>query len=121
MKSLNNDDRKLIEEFSLFKTPGKLRKLARINKLHIGHTSSMTGTRTPDFMLRAEKINSSLSPRVDDIDFKPTNVPKLPVLMTRSISFSKNGLRPVTSPFPYNPSPSKKDGLADLEHLRVPS
>ena len=62
-----------------------------------------------------------MSPTVEEGDSKPTSVPKLPVLMSRSISFTKKGFRPVTSPFPNNPSPTKKDGLADLEHLREPS
>jgi len=56
-------------------------------------------------MLRAEKINNSVSPSGDESHSRLTNVPKLPVLMTRSISFSNKGLRPITSPSPLNHSP----------------
>ena len=118
MKTMNQEDRNLIEEFTLIKTPGKLRKLAKVSKLHIGQ--SQNGNRTPEFMLRAEKINNSISPSGDESHSRVANVPKLPVLMTRSISFSNKGLRPITSPYPLNHSPYKKDGLADLEHLKEP-
>jgi hypothetical protein len=36
MKTMDQEDRNLIEEFTLIKTPGKLRKPAKVSKLHIG-------------------------------------------------------------------------------------
>ena len=72
-------------------------------------------------MLRAEKINNLASFSGDESNSRLTNVPKLPVLMTRSISFSNKGLRPITSPYPLNHLLLKKDGFTDLEHLREPS
>jgi hypothetical protein len=116
LRSLNQEDRKLIEEFTMVKTPGRLRKLARVNKLQIGQ--SYQGE-NPDFILKAEKIGSSQSPSGLD---RVSSVPKLPVLMSRTISFSNKGFRPVTSPFLNSiQSPLKKDGLADLDHIRHPS